>query len=58
VGGWPVERLWLYLAGSALLLLAGLQLFLYWIVMRILEELSERAQGERHDSLLVETRQP
>jgi hypothetical protein len=40
--GWPLERLWLYLVGSALLLLVGLQLVISWLLMRILEELSER----------------
>ena len=43
--GWEVSRLWLWLVGSALLVLVGLQLVVSWIVMRVLEELSER--GER-----------
>jgi glycosyltransferase involved in cell wall biosynthesis len=42
VQGWPIERLWLYLVGSALLLLVGLQLAISWVLMRTLEELSER----------------
>jgi len=42
VRGWPIERLWLYLVGSALFILVGLQLVISWLVMRILEELAER----------------
>ena len=40
--GWPVQRLWLYLLGAALLLLVGLELSVFWVIMRVLEELSER----------------
>jgi len=40
--GWPVSRLWLYLVGSALLALVGVQLVISWIIMRVLEELSRR----------------
>jgi hypothetical protein len=47
--GWPLERLWLYLVGSALLILIGLQLGISWIVMRTLEELSERDIRTRDD---------
>jgi len=42
LNGWPVARLWLYLLGGALLVLVGLQLLISWIVMRVLEELSQR----------------
>ena len=42
LSGWPVSRLWLYLLGSALLILAGLQLIISWIVMRVLEGLNQR----------------
>jgi hypothetical protein len=42
LNGWPVSRLWLYLLGSALLILVGLQLVISWVVMRVLEELSQR----------------
>ena len=41
-GGWPVSRLWLYLLGSAMLILVGVQLVISWIVMRILEGLNQR----------------
>jgi len=40
--GWPIERLWLYLSGSALLILVGLQLALWWLIMSVLAELSAR----------------
>jgi glycosyltransferase involved in cell wall biosynthesis len=40
--GWPIARLWLYLLGSAMLILIGVQLVVSWVVMRALEELSQR----------------
>jgi glycosyltransferase involved in cell wall biosynthesis len=40
--GWPVERLWLYLTGSAMLILVGVQLTISWLEMTVLRELSER----------------
>jgi hypothetical protein len=42
LGGWSLERLWLYLLGSSLLLMLGLQLAVFWIVMQVLAELSRR----------------
>jgi hypothetical protein len=42
VRGWAMDRLWLYLLGSALLVLVGVQLVIYWILLRVLEELSQR----------------
>jgi hypothetical protein len=42
VQGWSVERLWLYLLGSAMFLLVGVQLVISWIVLRVLAELSQR----------------
>jgi glycosyltransferase involved in cell wall biosynthesis len=42
LGGWAIERLWLYLMGAVLLLLLGLQLVVFWIIMRVLDELSQR----------------
>ena len=47
--GWDVTRLWLYLLGSALLVLVGLQLMISWLVMRVLEDLSEREIRTRWD---------
>lgn len=43
--GWPIERLWLYLLGGALVVLAGVQLTIYWILIRVLAEISEREAG-------------
>lgn len=42
LGGWPVSRLWLWMLGSALLVLVGVQLAVSWTVMRVLEGLSQR----------------
>lgn len=47
VSGWEIARLWLYLLGSALFVLIGVQLLISWILMRVLEELSQR------DSLIL-----
>jgi len=40
--GWDMNRLWLYGLGSAMLILIGVQLMIYWIIIRTLEELSQR----------------
>jgi glycosyltransferase involved in cell wall biosynthesis len=40
--GWDMSRLWLWLLAGAMLSLVGVQLFISWIVMRVLEELSQR----------------
>jgi hypothetical protein len=40
--GWAVSRLWLYLVGSAMLVLVGLQLVISWVLMRVLEGLNQR----------------
>jgi len=42
LGGWPIERLWLYLLGAAMLLVLGLQLAVFWVIMHVLYELSQR----------------
>lgn len=41
-GGWEIARLWLWLLMSALLVLIGLQLMVSWVVMRVLEALSDQ----------------
>lgn len=41
-GTWEVTRLWLWLLGSAVLILMGVQLIISWILMRVLETLSTR----------------
>lgn len=40
--GWQVERLWLYLLGSAMFLLIGIQMVVSWVLSRVLSELSNR----------------
>jgi len=40
--GWEVTRMWLYLLGSAGMMLVGVQLIISWISLQILEELSQR----------------
>jgi glycosyltransferase involved in cell wall biosynthesis len=47
--GWEIGRLWFYLLSSALLFLAGIQLFIYWLLLRVLEELSKREFLTKHD---------
>ena len=42
ISGWEIARLWLYLLGSAMMILVGVQLVIYWILLRVLEELSQR----------------
>lgn len=49
MNGWAIDRLWFYLLGSAMLFLAGIQLFVYWLLLRILEELSQREIITKHD---------
>jgi glycosyltransferase involved in cell wall biosynthesis len=40
--GWEIARLWLYLVASAMLVLIGVQLIIYWILVGVLDELSQR----------------
>jgi hypothetical protein len=47
--GWEIERLWFYLLGSAMIFLVGIQLVVYWLLLRILEELSQRETLTRQD---------
>ena len=47
--GWEIQRLWFYLLGSALIFLIGVQLVIYWLLLRILEELSQREILTRQD---------
>jgi glycosyltransferase involved in cell wall biosynthesis len=49
VNGWEISRLWLYLLGSAMFILVGVQLIIYWVLMRVLEELSQRDERTRKD---------
>jgi hypothetical protein len=42
LNGWTASRMWFYYLLSALFFLVGMQLFVSWIVMRVLDELSQR----------------
>ena len=42
LSGWPIERLWLYLLGGTMSIVVGVQLVIFWIIVRVLEELSQR----------------
>jgi glycosyltransferase involved in cell wall biosynthesis len=47
--GWEIQRIWFYLLGSALVFLIGMQLAVYWLLLRVLEELSKRELLTRQD---------
>jgi len=49
VRGWDIDRLWFYLLSSAMIFLVGVQLFVYWLLLRILEELSQREVKTKSD---------
>lgn len=49
LNGWEIARLWLYLLGSAMLTLVGVQLVIYWILLRVLDELSQRDVYAKRD---------
>ncbi|NJN43961.1 MAG: glycosyltransferase family 2 protein [Anaerolineae bacterium] len=51
--GWAIERLWLYFLGSALFILVGVQLVIYWVLMRVLEELNQRDKLTKIDLGIV-----
>ncbi len=42
VGGWEITRTWFYMLTSAMLSMVGLQLMVFWILLRVLDELSQR----------------
>lgn len=42
LNGYTLDRLWLWLVASAMATLIGVQLLIAWIIMRVLEELSQR----------------
>jgi glycosyltransferase involved in cell wall biosynthesis len=46
---WPIERLWLYLLAGTMLILVGLQLFIFWVIVRVLEELNQREVMVQND---------
>jgi hypothetical protein len=42
VNGWEIARLWMYLLASAMAVLIGVQLIIYWILVDVLDQLSNR----------------
>ena len=48
-GSWEIGRLWFYMVCSALIFLVGVQLVVYWLLLRILEELSQREVLTKQD---------
>ncbi len=48
-GNWEIGRLWFYMVCSALIFLVGVQLVVYWLLLRILEELSQREMLTKQD---------
>lgn len=49
ISGWEMNRLWLYLLGSALMALIGVQLMINWFLVKILGELSRRGNDAARD---------
>ena len=49
VSGWEMNRLWLWLVGSAMLILVGMQIMINWILVRTLSELSNRDNYAKRD---------
>ena len=47
--GWTIDRIWLYLLGSALMILAGMQLLMNGYLVRVMLELSRRAEITEED---------
>jgi glycosyltransferase involved in cell wall biosynthesis len=41
LNGWDISRLWLYLLGGALFMNMGVQLVIYWILVRVLSEIRQ-----------------
>ena len=42
LGGWQMDRLWFWLLSGAMLTVLGLQLVVFWLIMRVLDELGRR----------------
>jgi len=54
LNGWSIERLWLYLLAGTMGILVGLQLMIFWVIMRVLEELSQRDARIQSDMEQIE----
>lgn len=42
INGWDITRLWLYLLGSSMSVLIGIQLMISWVIVRVLDELNQQ----------------
>jgi glycosyltransferase involved in cell wall biosynthesis len=49
LGGWSIERLWLYLLAGSFMTLLGLQFFIFWVIVQVLGELSQRETAIQND---------
>jgi glycosyltransferase involved in cell wall biosynthesis len=49
LGGWTLSQQWLYLLGSVILILVGLQLMISWLLTRVIDEVSHRDELTRQD---------
>jgi hypothetical protein len=49
LSGWDITRLWFYMLSSAMLMLVGMELVIYWILLRVLDELSQREVSAEQD---------
>jgi glycosyltransferase involved in cell wall biosynthesis len=49
LNGWDMNRIWMYLLGSAMLILAGIQLLISYFLVRVLGELSQRSSLAEQD---------
>ncbi|HIE57901.1 MAG TPA: glycosyltransferase family 2 protein [Anaerolineales bacterium] len=47
--GWDITRQWLYLLGSSMLILIGVQLMTSWALVQVLKEISQREELSRQD---------
>jgi hypothetical protein len=52
ITGWEITRLWFYLLGGAMLTLIGVHLIIYYILLRVLDELSQRELHTQEDLLV------
>jgi glycosyltransferase involved in cell wall biosynthesis len=52
ISGWEISRLWLYLLGGALFMLVGMQFMIYWILIQVLDQLSQRELHTQQDMQL------
>ena len=54
-GAWELTRLWLWLLGSAVFVLVGVQLMLFWMLIQVLDSLSEREERIGEDLRAAES---